>query len=56
MEYLKNNSMQTFDSGIASIFDMSTFDAKDVSLNFDGVLKDIFKLDYHHLHTHAVIS
>jgi hypothetical protein len=55
MEYLKNNSMQTFDSGIASIFDMSTFDAKDVSLNFVGVLKDIFKIDYHHFHTHVVI-
>jgi hypothetical protein len=47
--------MQTFDSGITSIFDMSTFDVKDVSLNFVGVLKDIFKLDYHHLHIHVVI-
>jgi hypothetical protein len=47
--------MQTFDSGIASIFDMSIFDANDISLNFVGVLKDIFKLDYHHLHTHVVI-
>ncbi len=55
VEYLKNNSMQTFDSGIASIFDMSIFDANDISLNFVGVLKDIFKLDYHHLHTHVVI-
>jgi hypothetical protein len=47
--------MQTFDSGTASIFDMSTFDVKDVSLNFVGVLKDIFKLGYHRLHTHVVI-
>jgi hypothetical protein len=52
---LKNNSMQTFDSGIASIFDMPTLDAKDLSFNFIGVLKDMLKLDYDHLHAHVVI-
>jgi hypothetical protein len=31
VEDLKNNSMQTFDNGIVSIFDMPTFDARDLS-------------------------
>jgi hypothetical protein len=31
VEDSKNNSMQTFDNGIASIFDMPTFDARDPS-------------------------
>ncbi len=55
VEDLNSNSMQTFDNGIASIFDMSTLDAIDLSLNFVEVLKDIFKLDYGHLHTPIVI-
>lgn len=55
VEDLKSNSMQTFDSGIASVFDMSTLDARVLSLNFVEVLKDIFKLDYGHLHTLIVI-
>jgi hypothetical protein len=48
VEDLKSNSMKTFDNGIALIFDMSTLDAKDLSLNFVKVLKDIFKSDYGH--------
>lgn len=55
VEDLKSNSMQTFDSGIASVFDMSTLDARILSLNIVEVLKDIFKLDYGHLHTLIVI-
>jgi hypothetical protein len=55
VEDLKNNSIQTFDSGITSIFDMPTLDAIDLSLNFVGVLKDILKLDYGRLHTPIVI-
>jgi hypothetical protein len=31
VEDLKSNSMQTFDNGIASIFDMPTFDVRDFS-------------------------
>jgi hypothetical protein len=54
VEESKNNSMQTFDSGIASIFDMLTLGARDLSLNFVRVLKDILKLDYGRLHTHVV--
>ncbi len=46
--------MQTFDSGVASLFDMLTLGAKNLSLNFVGVLKDILKLDYGYLHTLVV--
>jgi hypothetical protein len=38
--------MQTYDSGVASVFDVPTTDARDVSVHYVGVLKDIFKLDY----------
>jgi hypothetical protein len=41
VEDLKGNSMQTFDSGIALVFDMPTLDARGLSLNFVEVLKDI---------------
>jgi hypothetical protein len=55
VEDLKSNSMQTFDNGVASIFDMSTIDARNLSLNFVEVIKDTFKLDYGHLHVLIVI-
>jgi hypothetical protein len=54
VEDSKNNSMQTFDSGIVSLFDMLTLGARDFSLNFVGVLKYILKLDYGCLHTPMV--
>jgi hypothetical protein len=41
-----SSQMQTYDSGVASIFDVPTEDAQDVSVNYVGVLKDILKLDY----------
>ena len=40
------NRMQTFDSGIASIFHVPMEDERDVSVDFVGGLKDILKLDY----------
>jgi hypothetical protein len=45
--------LQTYDSGIASIFHVPTKDAREVSINYVGVLKDILKLDYGPLHTHV---
>jgi hypothetical protein len=45
--------LQTYDSGIASIFHVPTEDAREVSINYVGVLKDIMKLDYGPLHTHV---
>jgi hypothetical protein len=38
--------MQTYDSGVASVFTIPTANARDVSVNYVGVVKDIFKLDY----------
>jgi hypothetical protein len=40
------NLMQTYNSGIASIFSVPTKDAKDVSVNYIGVVKDTLKLNY----------
>jgi hypothetical protein len=38
--------MQTYDNGVASLFTVPTAVARDVSVNYVGVVKDIFKLDY----------
>ena len=45
--------LQTYDSGVTSIFHVPTEDAREVSINYVGVLKDILKLDYKPLHTHV---
>jgi hypothetical protein len=38
--------MQTYDSGIASVFEVPTVHATDISMNYVGIVKDILKLDY----------
>jgi hypothetical protein len=38
--------MLTYDSGVASVFQVPTDNATDVSVNYVGVVKDILKLDY----------
>jgi hypothetical protein len=43
--------LQTYDNGVASIFHVPTSDAREVSINYVGVLKDILKIDYRPLHT-----
>jgi hypothetical protein len=43
--------MQTFDSGVASVFQVPTPNASDVSVHYVGVLKDILKLNYGLMHT-----
>jgi hypothetical protein len=43
--------LQTYDSGVTSIFHVPTDDTQEVSINYVGVLKDILKLDYGTLHT-----
>jgi hypothetical protein len=35
-----------YNSGVASVFDVPTKDARDVSVNSVGVLKDVLKLNY----------
>jgi hypothetical protein len=47
--------MQTYDNDIALVFDMPIVDVRDLSMNFVGVLKDIFKFDYCPMHTPKVI-
>ena len=49
---LQSVVMQTYDSGIAVIFEMPTSDSQfEVSLNYIGVLQDILRLDYGPLRT-----
>ena len=38
--------IQTYDSGVASVYDVPTTDARGMSVYYIGVLKDILKLDY----------
>ena len=48
--------LQTYDSVIASIFEVPTVDAQsEVSLNYVGVLQDILKLDYGPLRTPVIL-
>jgi hypothetical protein len=48
--------LQTYDSGVASIFEMPTTDSQSaVSLNYVGVLEDILKLDYGPLRTPVIL-
>jgi hypothetical protein len=55
VEDLRSCSLQTFDSGVASMFDMPFTDASKVSVNYVEILKDIFKLDYGSVHTPMII-
>jgi len=47
--------MQSYDIGVASIFEMLNKNAKDIAFNDVGVLKDILKLDYMTLHTSIIL-
>jgi hypothetical protein len=38
--------MQTYDNNVASVFQVSTINARNVFVNYVGVVKDILKLDY----------
>jgi hypothetical protein len=47
--------LQTYDSSVASVFHVPTEDAREVSINYVGILKDIFKVDYGPLHTPVIL-
>jgi hypothetical protein len=47
--------LQTYNSSIASIFNVPTKDARDVSVNYVGVVKDILKLNYGALHNPVIL-
>ena len=56
VEDAQSSVLQTYDSGIASIFEMPAADPEPkVSLNYVGVLQDILKLDYGPLRTHVIL-
>jgi hypothetical protein len=46
VEDSKNILLSTYDSGIALVFDMPSIDTINASMNYVGVLKNIFKLYY----------
>ena len=50
-----SSRLQTYDSGVASVFEVSTADSKDVSINYVGIVKDILKLDYGPLQTLVIL-
>jgi hypothetical protein len=47
--------LQTYDSGMASVFHVPIEDAREVSINYVGILKDIFKVEYGPLHTPVIL-
>ena len=56
VEDAQSSVLQTYDSGIASIFEMPAANPESkVSLNYVGVLQDILKLDYGPLRTPVIL-
>jgi hypothetical protein len=49
------NRLQTYDSEVASVFQVPGEDATDVAVNYVGVVKDILKLDYGPVHTPVIL-
>jgi len=49
------HNFQTYNLGVASVFSVPTVDARDISVNYVGVLTDILKLDYGPLHTSMIL-
>ena len=45
----------TYDSGVASVFQVPVDDARDVAVNYVGIVKDILKLDYGPLNTPVIL-
>jgi len=50
-----SDRFQTYDSRVALVFQVPTADAREVSVNYVGVLQDILKLDYGPLHTPIIL-
>jgi hypothetical protein len=55
MEDSRSRSLQTFGTGVVFVFDMPTIDVSKVFVNYVGIFKDIFKLDYGPVHTLVII-
>jgi hypothetical protein len=50
-----SSRMLTYDNGIASVFQVPLVDAREVSVNYVGVVKDILKLDYGSLSSPVIL-
>ena len=50
-----SNHLQTYDSGVASVFEVPAVDSTDVTVNYVGVVKDILQLDYGPLHSPVIL-
>ena len=50
-----SNHLQTYDSGVASVFQVPAADSGDASVNYVGVVKDILQLDYGPLQTPVIL-
>jgi hypothetical protein len=50
-----NRLLQTYDSGITSMFEQQIIDAREVSIQYVGITKDILKLDYGPMQTPIMI-
>jgi hypothetical protein len=50
-----SSRLQTYNSSVASVFHVPTEDARDVAVNYVGVVKDILKLDYGLVHTPVIL-
>jgi hypothetical protein len=51
----RTDHLLTYDSGVASVFDVPSENAREVSINYVGILKDILKLDYGPLQTPVIL-
>jgi hypothetical protein len=47
--------LQTYNSGVASVFHVPIEDARDVAVNYVGIVKDILKLNYRSVHTPVIL-
>jgi hypothetical protein len=50
-----SDRMVSYNSGVASSFAMPSGIANDLSMNYVGILKDVFQLDYGALHTQIIL-
>ena len=55
VEDLQTAILQTYDSGVASVFHMASTEREPATLNYVGVLKDILKLNYGPLRTPIIV-
>ena len=47
--------LKSYNSGVASVFELPIENVQDVSINYVGVLKDILLLDYGGLNTQIIL-